>query len=416
MSPKFPAPTAIHLILLALCLSLVPATWGAGRFKVLHNFGASGDGTTPNGPLILDGEGNLYGVTCCGPGDYGNGVLFELTPQNNGTWKEKILHSFTGGSGGARPWGSLLFNGSGNLYGTMRGCLGDAVCGAFQLVPAAGSWKFSVIYDVSAGPGLLMGKAGNLYGAIGPGNYFDIGAIGELSPGSNGWTYTDLFNFNPTVGYAPPAPPIWDGKGNMLGTTTKGGAQPACWTSDGCGMIFEMTPNKDGTWTYHILHRFASSKTDGQTPWAGLVRDSVGNFYGSTVAGGRYGLGNGGYGNGTVFRLSFTGGRWRKTALYEFPNCAEGCGPLGAMALDRSGNLYGAAQGGLPDCAGFDCGVIFKLSPQAGGKWTYTVLHKLTAADGEYPTGVVLDGKGHLLGTTQSFGKYDFGTAFEIVP
>jgi hypothetical protein len=77
--------------------------------------------------------------------------------------------------------------------------------------------------DDSSGGKFLGPKTGNLYGAIGPGNYYGIGAIGELSQGSHGWTYSDLANFNPTVGYSPPAPPIWDGKGNMFGTTSDGG-------------------------------------------------------------------------------------------------------------------------------------------------------------------------------------------------
>jgi hypothetical protein len=86
------------------------------------------------------------------------------------------------------------------------------------------------------------------------------------------------------------------------------------------------------------------------------------------------------------------------------------------MAFDKAGNLYGAANGGLPDCDGYDCGVVFKLSPQAGGNWKYSVVHKFTAADGEYPLGLIIDGKGNLFGSTQSFGKYHFGTAFEITP
>jgi hypothetical protein len=105
------------------------------------------------------------------------------------------------------PWGTLIQNQAGNVYGTT--VVGSDV---YELSPTSRGWKFDALYTDGAGPGVVLGQAGNLYGAIGGGNYFGIGAIGELSPGSDGWTYTDLANFNPSVGYAPPAPPIWDGK------------------------------------------------------------------------------------------------------------------------------------------------------------------------------------------------------------
>ena len=401
---------------LLLLFALPIGTHAAPRYKVLHSFGRSDDGNFPSGPPLQDATGNLYGVTGGGPGEYGYGTLYELMPQADGTWKEKVLHDF--GSGDGYPWGVVVSDSTGNLYGTTE--YGPDNNGeVFELSPAANDWAFGVLYTDIAGPGLLMDKRGNLYGEMGRGQY-KYGAIGELSPASGGWDYTLLYSFCSTYcpdGFDLPAPPIWDGHGNLYGTTGAGGiGRPACLVSDGCGVIFKMTPNGDGTWTYHVLHRFASYANDGQGPFAGLVMDKAGNFYGSTSMGGRYGRGNGGYGNGMVFKLSYIGGRWNKTTLYEFPHCADGCAPLGPMAFDKAGNLYGAANGGLPDCTGYDCGVIFKLSPQPGGKWTYTVLHKLTAADGEYPRGVIIDGKGHLFGTTSGFGKYYAGTAFEVIP
>ena len=396
-----------------------PHSEAASKFRVVHNFGAPGDGDTPGGAPLLDDQGNLYGGTAGGPGMYGYGMVYKLTPQANGTWNKSILHAFSAGSGGANPWGSLIFDGSGNLYGTMP--LGtNYIGGVFELSPGTSGWAYSVLFTVSSGPGLLMDGLGNLYGEMGVGENKG-GALAELSPGSNGWGYTPLYNFCGQYGcpdgVAPPAPPIWDGKGNLFGTTTDGGnAQSPCYTGEGCGVIFEMTPNEGGTWTYQVLHRFASSSTDGQGPFAGLVMDKAGNFYGSTGLGGRYGHRDGGYGNGTIFKFAFTNGRWKETALYEFPNCDDGCEPYGAMVFDKAGNLYGAANGGLPACAGYDCGVVFRLSPQKNGKWKYTVLHKFTAPDGEYPLGVIIDSKGNLFGTTQAFGKHNAGTAFEITP
>jgi hypothetical protein len=139
----------------------------------------------------------------------------------------------------------------------------QAVCSNYSRILAAGPIPSST--EIMRAPTWSWTNSGDLYGEIGPGNYFHIGAIGKLSRGSDGWTYTDLFNFNPTVGYAPPAPQIWDGKGNLYGTTEDGGlSQPACWTSSGCGLVFKMTPNGDSTRTYHILHRFACFPNDGE--------------------------------------------------------------------------------------------------------------------------------------------------------
>jgi len=103
--------------------------------------------------------------------------------------------------------------------------------------------------------------------------------------------------------------------------------------------------------------------------------------------------------------------------LYDFPDYAEGTNPGYAMGFDKAGNLYGvAASGGLADCGGYTCGVVFKLTPQKNGKWKYSVLHKFAGADGGFPLGVILDDKGNLYGTTQAFGKYGAGVAFEITP
>jgi hypothetical protein len=413
MNPRSHTTVATQTVALVVCFLLLPGAW-ARTLKVLHTFGASGDGTIPYGPPVQDNEGNLYGVTYDGGtgqcSDYGCGTVFELKRQANGTWKETILHSFTAGSDGSAPQGGLIFDSAGNIYGTMRGDMSFAVGGVFELAPNSGGWSYRVVYGDNAGPGLVSDKFGNLYGKIGPGNYFGIGAIGELSPSSHGWIYTDLANFNPTVGYAPPAPPIWDGKGKMFGAAEDGGiSQPACWTSSGCGVIFKMMPSGDGTWTYHILHRFASFSTDGQTPDGGLVMDASGNIYGVTGLGGVHN-------QGTVFKFAFRGGQWKQTVLYSFPNCAEGCFPDGTLASDKAGNLYGVGSGGLADCGGYTCGVVFKLTPQARGTWKYSVVHKFTGNDGAFPWGVMVDGKGNLFGTTENGGTYNSGVAFELTP
>ena len=396
---------------LLFVLGVASHGWGAAKCKVLHSFGSGTDGAMPWGPLVLRG-GNLYGVTLGGGtahGSYGSGTVYELSPGNNGRWKEKVLYN----SAFASPSGGLVVDPSGDIHGT--GSVAYDTGGVFELSPSSGGYSFSILYaGGDAGPGLLMDRRGNLYGEMGPGQDQE-GAIGELSPGSDGWNYTQLYSFCRGYfcpdGCGPPAPPIWDGKGNMFGTTTAGGIFSSCWIDGGCGVAFEMTPNGDGTWTYHVLHRFASSKSDGQSPYGGLVMDKAGNFYGATWVGGAYK-------QGTVYKLSNINGKWKETILYDFPNCALGCMVEGTLAMDKSGNLYGTAAGGTDSCYGEACGVVFELSPQKNGRWKYSVVYDLTPETGGFQPfyGVIVDDKGNLFGVTSSGGKYGGGTAFEITP
>ena len=408
---RLPSSTrSFGLLIVLFVSSLVPLAWCGAKTRVLHSFGAAGDGSVPYGPPLVDSLGNIYGVTINGGtgqcSDYGCGTVFQLAPQGGGKWEEKTLFSFVVDDGS--PWGPLILEGNGNLYGTT---LGPAInSGVYELSPGLGGWSYSVVYSNGAGPGVVMDQAGNLYGNIGPGNYFGIGAIGELSPGTDGWTYSDLANFNPTVGYSPPAPPVFDTQGNLYGTTRDGGiTQPKCWTAFGCGVIFKMTPTGDGTWTYDILHHFASYATDGQTPTSGLLMDNSGVLYGATGYGGAYN-------QGTIFKFALTNGHWGKSVLYDFPNCAAGCYPGGSMAFDKAGNLYGIADGGIvgQGCGGYTCGVVFRLEPLPNGCWKYNVIHRFIGSDGAFPLGVVVDDRGHLFGTTQAGGTYNSGVAFEI--
>jgi len=231
--------TLFHLSAVALAFLLLPAAAAVNQYTVLHSFsyGEQHQIGPPVGSLVLDKNGNLYGAaggggTGCDP--FGCGLVFELKMRRGGGRAFVVLYEFAGGSDGAYPSGSVIFDSVGNLYGTLDGNGSVDVAGVFELRPHSRGWDNTILYSDNAGPGVVLDKLGNLYGEIGRGNYFHIGAIGELSFGSDGWNYTDLANFNPTVGYSPPAPPIWDGRGNLFGTTTDGGiSQPACWTSFG---------------------------------------------------------------------------------------------------------------------------------------------------------------------------------------
>jgi uncharacterized repeat protein (TIGR03803 family) len=190
------------------------SAWAGVKHKVLHNFGAGKDGDGPFGPLILDSKGNLYGVTGgggTGCGDYGCGTVYKLSPRTNGTWKEAVLFNFPV----AAPWGGLVIDSSGNIYGTMQ----DFDSGVFELSDGSNGWHDTMLYTDGAGPGLLMDDVGNLYGEMGPGQYKYYGAMGELSPGSNGWNYTELYSFCSTFcpdGFNPPAPPSGTARATCL--------------------------------------------------------------------------------------------------------------------------------------------------------------------------------------------------------
>lgn len=388
------------------------------KFKVLHSFGSSNDGNVPAGPLLIDTRDNLYGSTVAAPGPACCGVVFELTPSANGTWGEKVLYSFAGGNSGGNPWGGLTLDASGNLYGTLAGDTAE-VGAVFLLARNTGAWSYSILYTDGIaradGPGVFFDKSGNLYGYIGPGQD-SAGAVGELSPDSGTWTYAQLYSFCPQDdcfdGLGGPAPPTWDSKGDLWDVTTYGGiSQKPCASDEGCGVVFEMTPNGDGTWMYNVIHQFASSSSDGPFPDGGLVKDAAGNFYGNTQMGGAYG-------HGTIFKFSFTGGQWVETILYDFPNCVQACFPTGTMAIDKAGNLYGTTLGGVfnQTCGGFTCGEVFEMARQGNGLWKFTLLHKFVGTDGNTPLGVILDGKGNLFGTTKNGGTYGAGTAFELTP
>ncbi len=397
----------ISLLACASCLALVASAGPAPKYKVLHNFnyGTQAQIGPPGGSPALDSSGRLYGGAGGGTGcaGYGCGVIYRLAPDRGG-WKFTIAYDFLGGEDGAFPQ-HVLFSGSGDLFGTLAGDAGLGDTGIYELVRGGGRWTFDMIYP--GGDCLVLDQTGNLYGCFGS------GMIGELSPGPNGWTYTDIYysdcNSPCYDGDSPVAPLTWDSHGDLYGTTLFGGnVPPLCPGSGGCGVAFQLANNGDGTWTYHVLHRFAAFKNDGYYSYAGLTVDGSGNAYGLTSAGGKYG-------NGTFYKLTPTEkGPWKETILYEFPNCANGCGPAYTLVSDKAGNFYSSGAGG--NHCGYDCGTVFKFSPQKNGTWKYSVVHKFTGADGAYPYGVVLDDKGNIFGTTMNGGKYNLGVAFEITP
>lgn len=278
-----------------------------GTVNVLHNFGGHGDGTSPTAGLTWDAAGNLYGADTRGAG--GNGHVFQLTPNLDGSWTETILHTFKGDKDGAYPdTGNLIFDAAGNLYGTT----------------AAGGGRDCTEWGAGEWPG--------------------CGTVFEFTPNTDGtWTEKVLHRFSGPDGEAPENALIFDNSGNLYGTTLFGGAY-------GAGTVFELTPNADGGWKEKLLYQFTGGN-DGANPYARGIFDSAGNLYGTTSSGGAYGYGN-------VFELMpSTNGRWKERVLHQFTGGSDGANPYAGLIFDAAGNLYGTAISG----GNSGNGVVFEI-------------------------------------------------------
>ena len=386
------------MITAAVALISVSGALAAPKYKVLHAFTGGKDGGNLRSGLLLDKLGNVYGATALN-------TVFELTPDSGDRWSLKVLYTFDGNDGSG-PMGGLIFGAAGELYGTTVFGGGPYKYGTvFELTPGSGGWVLTVLHRFGFNKhgccpqaSLVMDNADNLFGTA--------SVAFELSPGADGWkeTVVHLFTGQHGDGEGAYAGLIRDAAGNLYGQTEMGGSSRC---GGGCGTVYQLSPTSDGKWKEHILHTF-QARWDGSSPVGALLLDSAGNLYG-TAGGGKSG-------HGVVFRLSLgTDGRWRETVVYNIAGGADGDGPGGGVVMDKAGNLYGTTvAGGDPNC---DCGVVYKLEPQAGGKWKYTVLHSFAGYDGAQPAAnVILDSKGNLYGTTITGGAGGAGVAFELTP
>ncbi len=334
--------------------------------SILYSFIGPLDGKSPNGGLIMDGAGNLFGTAFVG-GPNANGLVFELSPSGNGGWTQKVLHYFQGGTDGSEPLASLAFDSKGSLYGTTFGGGANNLGSVFRLSLTAKGWAEKVIYSFTGGSdganpraNVTLDAAGNIYGTASIGGSktnticVDLGGCGtvfRLSP-VNGWHLAPIYTFEGPRGAYPDAGLTFDAAGNLYGTTALGGS---CVSSTGCGTAFELVPTSQGAWKHIILHNFTGF-TDGASPQAGLTPDSAGDLFGATAEGGPRNLVG-----GTVFELSPSSSGWTFSTLYQFGAPNDGSGPSGGIILDASGNLYGSTGGGGTS---FD-GTVYEISPPA---------------------------------------------------
>jgi len=317
----------------------------------LYSFQQGDGGYAPVAGVTIGSDGNLYGTTIRG-GQYDVGTVYKLSPAAtlcksfSCPWTETPLYQFTDGADGGYPQGALIFDSAGNLYGTASGG-GTGNNGViFKLTRSGSGWTQSVLYSFTGSPdgsaplsGVTFDANGNLYGTTDEGGPSDDGTVYELSPSGSGWTEKVLYAFQySNDGAIPYAGVVLDPEGNLYGATLYGG------TGDG-GTIFELMPS-NGSWTFSVLYSPELSGLGG--PAGTLARSSNGTLYGTLFSGG--GQGCSGYGCGSVFQLAPSNGGWAYTSLYNLNDSGDGGNPQGGLILDSAGNLYGTGTGLLGCC------------------------------------------------------------------
>jgi hypothetical protein len=412
---KFARTLNLVLALAAICLGLT-----AGAKAQTANNIAGAPGYTVAG-LILDSAGNLYGTSVYG-GSSGNctlgcGAVFEVSPPttSGGAWTETVLYSFTKGADGGFPAAGLVFDSKGNLYGTTPEGGAGKYGTVFKLSRGVGGiWKETVLHSFFGGTGgfapqsgLIFDANGNLYGTAMWGNSTDCshsvpacGLVFRLSPTSGGgWKETVLHYFSGGTGGAwPEASLTLDAAGNLYGISSYGGKY-------GSGVAFKLSPALSGSWPETVLHAY-TGKADGSFPVGSLVFDLAGNLYGATQ--------NGGTGGGVVYRLSPSGAGWKESVLYGFTTTGSGYGPSAGVILDPAGNLWGTTNFGNANvCFLNGCGQVFQLTPSSSG-WTLGAVYSTGASQSPSYGGLVHDAAGNIYGTDTDARYTSYGSVFEV--
>jgi uncharacterized repeat protein (TIGR03803 family) len=467
---------ALLLAAIPLADSTVISAAGAAKvvhaFRAC-DVGTCRGGSAPYGNLVGDSTGNFYGTTSDG-GRHGSGTVFELSPNGNGGYAYQTIYDFCSEQNcadGRTPHGTLIIGAEGDLYGTTlyggeeEGGLGIA----FRLERTADGWELINIHnfcgaDAPSGKEECMGGAtaaggltyrgaatgapydgmSPLYGASMEGGEGEAGIIFQMTPrkgqtrekDKEEWRVKELYVFcepdgaaargkrkisrtpeedgNCDDGKTPSGNLIVDTKGNLYGTTFFGGEDAN--VEGGGGVVFQLSRNRlTKMWEETVLHKFCSEPNcrDGRSPSGGLLMDAAGNLFGAAQSGGKS---CGAHDQcGVVFMISPNGEQSVSRVLHDFctaDGCADGAGPVGDLAVDASGNIYGATPfGGVGKG-----GVVYRLQPDGKLKVLQSFCADGTCAVGRYPNGVIFDGGGSLVGTTIMDGKKGGGTLFRISP
>ena len=398
MSPTHRSKAGVALMALALLFLMTAVGRAPAQAppsytkKVLYDFNGAQAGGSPNGSLLRDKSGNLYGTTYSGGSPYNGGILFKISSSG----EETVLYTFQPlGTDGANPEAGLIQDSSGNFYGTTAGGGTYGYGTVFKLSP---SHKETILYSfqnngkdgINPASPLVRDSSGNLYGTTPYGGTSFEGTLFKISPSGK---ETILHNFSGTDGEYP-ANGLLLANNLLYGSTNLGG------NSTGNGVLFKMT--LQGKFT--VLHEFSGS--DGALPIGQMIIDSSGNLYGATQSGGYMQNSCIPGGCGTVYKLSAAG----KLTVYEITQGTTS-GPAAGVVRDSKGNFYGTTSGD----GQYSQGSIFKLNSRG----TFTTLFSFNGnngGDGSPNQGIILDNKGNIYGATAGGGTYKNGTLFEVSP
>jgi uncharacterized repeat protein (TIGR03803 family) len=353
-------------------------------FVPLGSFDGANNGGHPGGRLALDAVGSVYGSAIDG-GASGDGTIFKVPGAGLGV---ETVATFTGGAGGAGPFGGVVLDDQGNLYSTADsgGANGDGT--VFEV--AAGTNAITTLASFVGTNGsfpvgrVVLDDQGNLYSTADDGGAHGLGTVFEVAKGSN--AITTLASFDGTNGSYPPSGVGIDAQGNLFGCTEQGGA-------NGDGVIFEVVK---GSNTITPLASFDG--TNGSDPIVGLAVDAQGNVFGTTYGGGADSHGTG---------FESLAGSNTITTLASFDG-ANGSDPIGGVVLDAHGDLFGATLTGGDN----GDGTVFEV---VAGSGTITTLHSFSGDDGANPDGgVILDAHGNIFGSAENGGATGNGTVFEL--
>jgi len=418
----------------------------AARLKTIYSFCAQQnctDGQLPLGGVLADPSANLFGTASTG-GAHNGGTVYELVANAKKThWTYLPLYDFCAAqdcADGDQPQGSLIRDNDGDLYGvTTKGGAKDEGS-VFELVPNSGrtSWTLVTLYSFCAeadcgdgaepatkltyagdAAGLPYDPSSPLFGTATLGGAGGYGAAFEIAHVRAHPKYKVLYSFCTSGNFSCaeatyPNQPYLDANGDLFGLDCCQGGP------DQFGAAWELVPAAHGNYKEHTIFQFDgdSPSTTGEAPESGFVQGASGLLYSVTS--------NGGYKHGTeysgvLFSLQLNGkSPATEKILYGFcslDGCPDGKAPVNSTpVIDTHGALFGTAiHGGYRNDIGDQgAGVIYRF------KGVYSVLYSFCpdsgCADGAYPSNVVLDASGDLFGTTEQGGQFGRGTVFEMIP